>query len=300
MKSENFQMKRKLNDKATIGFLFSMLVVPILNFLIFWVYVNYRSIMYAFELPSGEFTWINFEWVFNEFVSENSVMLEALENTLLFFAVNIFFCMPVAVILSYFLYKKIWGSSAFRVIFYLPSIISAVVLTTVYKEFIGPTGPISLIMTSQGMQAPEFLKSYTYAIWAVVLYSVITGFGNNLLLMSGAMARIPEEIVESAMLDGIHPMNEMIKIVIPLIWPTLSTLLVFAFAGLFSSSGPILLLTKGNYGTMTISYWIFDQVNSYQSYWNASAAGLIYTVIGVPIALGSKYLFGRIMSDVEY
>lgn len=287
-------------DITTIGFLFTMLTIPILNFLIFWVYVNFNSILLAFQLPSGDFSLVNFQWFFENFQANDSVMLESLINTLIFFFVGLIFITPCSILLSYFLYKKILGHNVFRVVFFLPSIISAVVLTTVYKAVIGPTGPLATIAGLFGKTWPEVLAHSKYALTTIIIYNILTSFGTNVILMSGAMARIPIEILESASLDGVTMRKELLSIVLPLIWPTISTLLIFAIADLFSSSGPILLLTKGNYKTMTISYWIFDQVNTYNSLWNASAAGFVYTCIGLPITFGAKYLLEKVGKDVDY
>ena len=109
-------------DWACMGFLFSMLSLQVINFFVFYVGVNFESIMLAFEMPDGTPTLQNFQWVFEDFVKEDSVMLEALINTVIFFFVDYIIMRLVALFLSYFLYKKIAGYKFFRVMFYIPSI----------------------------------------------------------------------------------------------------------------------------------------------------------------------------------
>ena len=94
----------------------------------------------------------------------------------------------------------------------------------------------------------------------------------------------------------------MFGIIFPLIWPTVSTQIVFAFTGLFTASGPILLFgTDGQYETMTISYWIFKGVYSgRESAYNfVSATGLVFTIVGVPVILFVRWLMEKIPT-VEY
>ena len=122
-----------------------------------------------------------------------------------------------------------------------------------------------------------------------------------MLLLGGALARVPIEILESARLDGIKPWQELVYMILPLIWSTLSTLLILNMTSLFLADGPILLFTMGKYKTATIGYWIFDKVYylGVGAYNSVSAAGLIFTIIGTPIILFVKYLIERV-PVVEY
>ena len=85
-----------------------------------------------------------------------------------------------------------------------------------------------------------------------------------------------------------------------MVWPTMTTLLVFTFVGIFTTSGPILMFTEGQWDTYTIAYWIFEQVYSSGRYEYASAVGLIFTLIALPIVLGVKKLMERWQESVDY
>lgn len=301
MKSNAKKSSLKKFNRAKYIFIFLMLLIPVLNFLIFFVYANFKSILFAFQLPDGTFTLKNFEWVFQDMIRGESIFLEAILNTLKFFLLNLLVIFPLSLFLGYFIYKKIFMYKWFRVIFFLPSIISAVVLTTVFKMMIGPDGPLVAILEAMGVSnIPEFLANPNTALSTIMVYCVWTGFGTNIILLGGAFARIPKDTLEQAKLDGVGPFRELFQIMIPMIWPTISTMLIFLVVGLFGAGGPILLLTKGAYNTQTISYWIFEQVNDFKSFNQPAAAGLILTVIGVPIVLVVKKLIEKLGWSVEY
>jgi ABC-type sugar transport system permease subunit len=215
--------------------------------------------------------------------------------------------MPTALIISYFLYKRVIFYKGFRIIFYLPAIISGVAMVAVYTSFIDPTGPLGLIVKLFGGEIPPegLLGRPTTATGTIVAYCIWTGFCGNILLFSGAMARVPIDVLESAKLEGVGPFRELMKIIFPLIWPTVSTQIIFVFTGIFTSSGPILLFTNGNYETTTISFWIFAQVygtgavGGSGSYNLVSATGLCFTVVGVPIILFVRWLM-ELIPAVEY
>ena len=137
----------------------------------------------------------------------------------------------------------------------------------------------------------------------IIIYTIWTGFSGNIILFIGAMSRIPTEIFEAAKLDGCKPWKEFTHLVFPLIWPTISTMLILSFTGLFSSSGPILLFgaNSESLGTTTISYWIFKEVYE-QGIGGAnavSATGLSFTVVAVPLILFVRWVAEKV-PEVEY
>ena len=280
-------------------FLVVMLIIPIVQWFIFWLYVNINSILMAFQTSIGEWSMVNFRTLFQDFGSPGSDINIAVRNTLRYFATNVFVIMVLALIISYFMFRKIKGSAAFRVIFYLPGIISSVALTSVFTSFIDPNGPLGYLCSAIGITPPELFANSDTATETILFYCVWTGFGTNILLFTGAMSRVPVSVLESAKLDGASMGREVVSIVLPLIWPTISTLLILNCTSIFSASGPIFLFTKGKFDTTTIGYWIFDQVYNNSSYNIVSAAGLFFTCLGVPFILLVRWLIEKVPA-VEY
>ena len=297
---QNGVLSRKTKDKI---FIVGMLFLPIAQFAVFYLYVNFQSILMAFQVPDSvkSFVWSfeNFKTMFTEFSLSGSVMTSALKNTMLFFGTSLIVTFPLSFLLCYFLYKKIVGYKIFRVIFFLPNIISASVIAILFKYLIAGNGPVSVLYGLFGNEIPAFLSSSKYAIWTILFYTVFFGLGGNLILFSGAMSHIDKSIIEAGKIDGAGMGTEMIKIIIPLMWPTMSTVLIFNFIGIFNASGPILLFTKGDFDTFTISYWIYDRVafNGQLNY--PAAVGLFFTAIGAPIAIFMRWLLSHGVDDVS-
>ena len=284
-------------------FIIGMLSVALINFVIFWLYVNFSSILMAFQTPADDkLTLVNFKNLFEEFGRKDSVISSGLVNTLKFFAVGLLVITPLSLIFSYFLYKKIAGYRIFRIIFFFPSIISVVVLTSLYGYMVAPEGIVTkIVMFLFGMEkTPILLGESRYALTTIIFYCVWTGFGVNIVLFNGAMARIPYDIIEYDQLEGVGFARELFQIVVPMIWPTISTVLVLAVVGLFNSSGPILFFTLGQHDTYTISYWIFEQVYMKSVYEYASAVGLFFTIVGLPIVMIVKWLLDKVGTEIEY
>lgn len=296
-KKKNKNPERKINAI----FITVMLALPVLHWIIFWFVVNINSILMAFQIPTGDWSLETMVIVFRGLSAGDSDLRIAIQNTFIYFAKDVIMLF-FQLIIAYFFYKKIAGYKAFRILFYIPSIISGVAVANMFANFITPSGPVGIILSKLGVNpVPEFLADSAYATKTILLYTIWLGWGGNMLLFGGAFARIPTELIEAAKLDGITAFKEFIYLILPLVWSTLSTLLILNMTGLFAASGPILLFTRGAYRTTTIGYWIFDKVKyvGVSAYNEVAAAGLVFSCIGVPIIMFFKWLMERIPA-VEY
>lgn len=298
---------KKLGGKKRLIFIISCLAIPTVHWLVFWLYVNIQSIMLAFQdMRTNEFTFEHFRTVFEKLGNGGELFI-AVKNTTKYFLNSTLIVMPMCLIISFFLYKKITGYKAFRIIFYLPAIVSGMVYVTAFTELVHPNGPLCEIVRMLGGTPQEVgvLARRETATNTILLYCILTGCTGNVLIFGGGMARIPEEVLEAARIEGVSPFRELVSIIFPLIWPTVSTQLIFAMTGFFNASGPILLFPHANNNVTTISFWIFEQVYGTgglggTGFYNVvSAAGLCFTVVGVPVILLAQKLINKV-EKVEY
>lgn len=298
-------MQKKLKNllsRRTL-FILMMLSVPVAHFIVFWIVVNVDSILLAFQYEKAGVGVVwgfeNFKAIFHDLTLPNSEVLIALRNTMIFFASKVLLILPLSLLLCYFLYKRIWMYRFFRYVFYLPVIIAPSVLVIIFRYIIAANGPIGVLTQLMGKELIPFLTNSRYALGTILFYTVFFGLGGNMVLLSGAMNQVDTSVVEAGVIDGVNTFQEIFHIVIPGIFPTLSTLIIFDFVGLFGSSGPILLFTAGEYKTNTISFWIYSMVLNSGSYNYAAALGLLCTLVGAPIALLIKRLLNGKAVDID-
>lgn len=281
-------------------FVISMLLIPVAHFIVFWCYVNFNSILMAFQryniYEGGSYFTLNNFKALDTYVDLKIGFL----NTLLTFGLMLFI-LQWGFFVTYFLYKNIALSKLWRTFLFIPSILPIVAMTSIFKYIISPVGgPVQEIWQILfGSRIPSFLASKEYARWTILFYIFWTNFGGQFIVFSGAMTRIPKEVIESAHLDGAGMWTELLKLIFPLCWSTFSMLLLLNISGLFMASGPILLLTGGAQDTMTVSFWIFYNVQA-QNLNEPAALGLICTVILFPIVILSRFLLGKVYADVEF
>ncbi len=288
---------------GTAWFPLLLLLPALFNFFLFWLYPNFDSILLSFQDVNGEWTIGNYSWVLEElFASSDGVFAIAMKNTLLFFSEGYFITQTFNVVLAYFIYKKIFLGKFFRFILYLPNMLAGIILVSIYKNMIGPEGPLVTTLLKMGIidQPIMFLNTTKYAMAASLVYSLWPCVGGVFLWASGAMARIPKDMLEAASLDGITPWKEFVYIVLPMISGTLSTLYIIGIAGILGAGGATLYLTFGEYGTMTLSFWIFKQVYTGGGTGTSSALGILMTLASIPLIFVVKALAKKFSAEVSY
>ena len=134
-------------------FVLSLVAWPIIHFLVFWLYVNFESFTLIFKTYKpleGKYVWSGVDDVVRTFkemvLGDNPVMQRAMWNSVFSIIPGLFIILPLAFITAYAFYKHVPGERLYRVLFYLPSMISIVVLTMCYKYLFDPSfGTIRLL-----------------------------------------------------------------------------------------------------------------------------------------------------------
>ena len=151
-------------DASKIFFVVSLMIIPVISFLVFTVYINFNTIVMSFQHRNQKGFYVfnvnplqNYIDFFRDVSRPHSNFLHIIENSLMYFLVNDIVIVPLSVVLCYFLYKKVFLHQVFRVVFYLPCIVSMVVMVMVYTfMFDSSFGIVDPLLTKLGL---DFLIS---------------------------------------------------------------------------------------------------------------------------------------------
>lgn len=290
-------------------FIFCMVIVTILNFSVFYVAVNIKSLSLAFHEFVGNDQYIISTYQFQKFFSDVKLGLDgqiipAFLNTMMYFWSDLLISLPLSFIISYFLFKKVFGYKFFRLIFFLPSILSSVVLVVIYKNILSQGSSLDFLLQDYLHLAPfkNFFETSADMNKMILIFQIWTSFGTNVILYQGAMKRVPDTVLEAAKLDGANLSTELFNIITPLVWPTVMTTITIAFSAFFVASGPIMLFNSGrDTNTYTLSFWLYWLVaGNNNSYEYAAAGSIIITILACPIAFTARGLLGKLFEPVEY
>lgn len=298
METEQSKKKRVLRGKdKDLIFYTLMMIFPVVQFAVMYIGVNFNSILLAFkkiDTISG-----SYEWTFSNIINavdlfvHSSTLISAAKNSLIAYVVLTFIGTPLGLIFSYYIYKKMPLSNAFRVILFLPSIISGIVMVTIFQFFVERAVP-SFANQLFGIKMKGMLENPSSRYFTIIFYNLWVGFGTSVLMYSNGMSGISQEMVESAHLDGATGLTEFWKITLPMIYPTLSTFLITGIAGLFTNQIALYSFYGGGApeNLQTYGYYLYMRTKNAASdseYTLLSAMGLLLTVVVVPLTLFVKW-----------
>jgi ABC-type sugar transport system permease subunit len=299
------EMKQSTKRNIFIGL---MLAYPLLHFLIFTVYINFNTIVLCFQrfnIMTGENEFAGLYW-FKKFfreMSESYALKRSFVNSLWFIPVTNLVLLPLSILAAFYLFKKVPGAKMFRVTFFIPSIISITILTMCFSFMFDSTfGVVNDLLKKLGMENPPvWLGDPNTAMPMVFLYCVWAGIGYNVVLLGGAMGRIPKEVIEYGQLEGISLPAELFHVVIPMTWPTIATMLITGTTSAFTIFMQPKMLTAGgpNFSSSTIGLFVVSATETNQYNW-AATVGVMFSIIGIALVLLIKHFADKFGNDVEY
>jgi len=181
----------------------------------------------------------------------------------------------------------------------LPAIISSFVFCLVFKIFAGQ--PLQQIMVDAGFaDFPNLLSDPDYMFGATLFYMIWVSFSTSLIVYPNAMNSIDPAVIESSKIDGVRNLwQELRYIVLPLIFPTISTFLITGFATILSNSGPILAFYRyeANPRVYNMGYYMLVQImtaSNESEYPMIAAGGVLITMIVAPLTMLLKKFLDRV------
>ncbi len=300
-------MKKELSSRGkrernNLIFYCAMLAFPIAQFCLFYIFVNFNSIIMSFERfnTDGTFSFAgfeNFERIFIELGTLQNLQ-SGLENSLIAWLFNLLVSTPAALLFSYYMYKKRFASGFFKVVLFSPSVISAVVIVTMFQMLVEDFIP-KFFNANFNTNMLGLLTMSETVIPTLLFYSLWVGMGTSILMYLGAMGNINESVIEAAQIDGVTPMKEFFFVVLPQIFPTLIVFLTTGLAGFFTNQLNLytffahMALPRYN----TIGYYMYVQTirsSGMANYPYVAAMGLLTTAITVPVVLLARKLLNKI------
>lgn len=287
---------KKLSKKHRNIFYWSMMALPLLQFVIFYVVVNFNSFLFAFQ-ENNTFLFGN-TWNFNNFTfwfteAWGTRLGYCIKNSLLYFGITLL-TIPVSAIISYYIYKRYHLSQFFKVIAFIPSIISIAAFVIMYRFFVD-YGLYDLFK-----DRPLGVAYSPYKQPLLILFYILLNMSGNMLLYINAMSQVNPSVVEAAKIDGASEFRVFTHVFIPQIWGTIVSLLVIFMAGIVINQAYLFSFygLDAEPDLQTLGYLIFSSVQSNnpnftnlnEAYHRVSAFGLMCTIIVAPLTIITRNL----------
>lgn len=275
--------------------------LPILQFCIFYIGVNFNSIALSFKKYVSDGNG-NYYYVFAEFenyknlfrmFAEQEYLRESIVNSLKVFLFTML-SISLAVLFAYYISKKHFFGKTFQVLLFIPHILSAVIMVTMYKFFVENVIPDIVEMLFNKKINPLLSspsREQTFAV--MIFYYVWASFGTNTMLFCGGISGISESIFDAAKVDGASEPREFISIVVPMIMPTIMTLVIVAVAQIFTQQMHLFTFWGTDFREKylyTLGYYLYNMtkkagVSGLSEYPMIATLGICISLVTIPLTI---------------
>lgn len=244
---------------------------------------------------SGEANWIGLANYTRAFQDER--FWQSLKVTALFVLGTIPFTTTLSLALALLINRPIRGRSFLRASFFLPTVVSLVVVSLIFKQVYSPFGLLNTILTAIGLEGHPWLQDPMTALPAVMLMDVWAAIGYYMVIYLAGLQTIPQDLYEAAELDGASSARKHWHITLPLLIPTTLFVVVINTIRSLQVFIEIYVMTRGGPldSTLTTVFYLYDQAFRYFDMGYASAiAYLLFLVTLVVSVIQSRLLRSRV------
>jgi ABC-type sugar transport system permease subunit len=251
-------------------------------------------VAFAFFISFTRTNGLKFEWTwFENYIAifRDPIVHQVFLNNLTFL-ISVPLVIFVAVIVSVLLFEQVRGWKFFRVIFFLPNVLSVAVIGIMFRNAFGFDGGVNQALALFGVEPIQFFTNGTTAIAIIILALVWSGFGYQSLLLLAGLTAINPAVFEAAAIDGAGWWKRLWYITLPNIRRVLGFVFIinvlYTFTSLF---GFIFVMTAGGPGfdTTTIDYLVYLRAFSSSNLGSGAAlAVVLFFFIGILTLLQNK------------
>lgn len=225
--------------------------------------------------------------------------IRALQNTIFIIAIVTVITMLIAILFASILVReKIKGQNFFRVVFYIPNILSVVVISSIFSAIYDPSeqGMINSVLSmlnGEGWETIKFLGDSKIVLYAIVGAMIWQAIGYYMVMYMASMSTIPEHLYEAAALEGAGKVRQFFSITLPMIWDNIRTTLTFfvistinlsfLFVNVMTNGGP-------NGASETVLSYMYSQAYSNASFGYAMAIGTVVFIL----SFGLSFAINRV------
>lgn len=222
-------MNRKSAERKFIFICLAPAVI-LVSLFVFIPTVNvFRMSLYRMGGITNKQTFIGFE-NFKTLMGDKN-FLQAMQNSILIIVLVTICTIVLAILFATLLQRgNFKGNNFFRIIFYIPNILSIVVIAGIFGAIYNPTtGLLNTFLRAIGLDAlaRNWMSESNIVIYSVIFALVWQAIGYYMVMYMASMAAIPPDYYEAASLDGATELQMFSKITFPLIWSNIRTTLTF-------------------------------------------------------------------------
>lgn len=222
----------------------------------------------------------------------------AMFNTFMFLIMVVPFLAVFPLIVAIFINRKIRGIGIYKVIIYLPVVVSIVVVAIAFKWMYAQEGVLNYFIELLGFNPIGWLTDTRFALFAVALVTIYKGIGYYMMIYLSALIGVPKDLYEAAQTDGASEIQKHLTVTVPHLMPVIALVVTISSVSALKVFAEIYVMTKGGplNSTKTIVYYIYERAFENLDLSFASAASvvlllviLVFSVINITCFENERY-----------
>lgn len=213
--------------------------------------------------------------------------------------VYLFVAVPILAIVPLFLAilinQKLRGLTLYKILIYLPVIVSIVVAAIAFKWLYAQAGILNYFLQVLGLNAIGWLTDTRFALISVIIVTIWKGIGYYMMIYLASLMSVPKELYEACDIDGAGFFRKHLTVTIPHIMPTIALVTTISAISAMKVFAEIYVMTKGGplNSSKTIVYYIYERAFENLDLGYASALAVVLLIIVMAFSLINILFFEK-------
>ena len=267
------------------------IVLLIFFFLPFFQTIGLSFFNYSHSIYSPDFAGIkNYIEILH-----NPVFYKVMWNTILYLVVAVPILAIFPLFLAVLINQKIRGITLYKILIYLPVIVSIVVAAIAFKWLYAQDGILNYFIQLLHLNKIGWLTDPKYAIYSVIIVTIWKGIGYYMMIYLASLMSVPKELYEACDIDGANFWQKHLTVTVPHLMPTIALVTTISSISAMKIFAEIYVMTKGGPldSTKTIVYYIYEKAFENLDLGYASAMAVILLIIVMIFSLLNIFVFER-------
>lgn len=215
------------------------------------------------------------------------IFYKVMFNTFMYLVIAVPFLVIFPLFLAILINQKIRGITLYKILLYLPVIVSIVVAAIAFKWLYAGQGILNYILTLFHLQPIGWLVDTNWALFSVAVVTIWKGIGYYMMIYLASLMSVPQDLYEACDIDGANFLTKHLTVTIPHIMPTIALVSTISTISAMKVFAEIYVMTKGGplNSTKTIVYYIYERAFENLDLGYASALAVVLLVVVMVFSL---------------
>ena len=223
------------------------------------------------------------------------IFYKVMFNTFMYLVIAVPFLVTFPLFLAILINQKIRGITLYKILLYLPVIVSIVVAAIAFKWLYAQQGILNYLLSLFNIDSVGWLVDTKWALFSVAVVTIWKGIGYYMMIYLASLMSVPQELYEACDIDGAGFFKKHLTVTIPHIMPTIALVSTISTISAMKVFAEIYVMTKGGplNSTKTIVYYIYERAFENLDLGYASALAVVLLVIVMAFSLINIFCFEK-------